>query len=172
MRFGTGTFSLFYTFALAVRTTNAFVVVRSPAKAPIIHTPLRRAYRETHQLQHRHYSFLSGLFEAPSIASEDQVRSALKNKKAILVDVRSQGEIASNGKVQVHQRGWLNAPGTPFGCTVLQEQADQLLPDKSVPIILYCASGKRAQKAKSILEEQGYKQVLNAGGAKDLKSYL
>ena len=89
-----------------------------------------------------------------------------------MVDVRSQSEIESNGKVQVAQRAWLNAPGTPFGCPILHAQADQLLPDKNAPVILYCASGKRAQKAKLILEEQGYKQVLNAGGASNLKSYL
>ena len=32
------------------------------------------------------------------------------------------------------------------------------------PIVIHCASGMRAGKAKEILEAQGYTNVLNAGG--------
>jgi phage shock protein E len=40
----------------------------------------------------------------------------------------------------------------------------------SAPIIIYCKSGRRADKAKQILEEKGYETVLNAGGYDDLLS--
>ena len=39
------------------------------------------------------------------------------------------------------------------------------------PVIVFCRSGRRAAKAKEVLEQKGYKKVLNAGGLKDL-SYL
>ena len=39
-------------------------------------------------------------------------------------------------------------------------------------IVIHCASGKRAMTAKSILEEKGYTNVLNAGGYVDLKAML
>ena len=120
---------------------------------------------------HRHYSFLGGLFEGPTIAPPEQIKKALNNPKAVLVDVRSPGEIGSN-KVQYKNLAWINAPGTPFDCPALSEGAEQLLPDKKAPVVLYCASGKRAQKAKSILEQQGYEYVFNAGGMKDLKQII
>ncbi len=39
------------------------------------------------------------------------------------------------------------------------------------PVIIFCRSGRRAGKAKEVLEQKGYERVLNAGGVKDL-SYL
>jgi rhodanese-related sulfurtransferase len=40
-----------------------------------------------------------------------------------------------------------------------------------VPVIVYCGSGKRAAKAKEVLEGKGYLKVLNAGAFGDL-TYL
>lgn len=37
-----------------------------------------------------------------------------------------------------------------------------------VPVIVFCRSGRRAAKAKEVLEKMGYTKVLNAGGLKDL----
>ncbi|MBA3502391.1 MAG: rhodanese-like domain-containing protein [Myxococcota bacterium] len=41
--------------------------------------------------------------------------------------------------------------------------------DKSKPIVVYCASGNRAGKAKRELEAAGYTQVVNGGGLDDLR---
>lgn len=41
----------------------------------------------------------------------------------------------------------------------------------SAPVIVFCRSGRRAVKAKEVLEQKGYTRVLNAGGLKDL-TYL
>ena len=38
------------------------------------------------------------------------------------------------------------------------------------PVVIFCRSGRRAGKAKTILEERGYKTVLNAGGLGDINS--
>jgi phage shock protein E len=47
-----------------------------------------------------------------------------------------------------------------------------LLPDKSQHIIVYCARGGRAAKAKETLEGLGYTNVENAGGYKDMQQRL
>ena len=41
--------------------------------------------------------------------------------------------------------------------------------DKSKPVVVYCASGGRAGKAKAQLEAAGYTQVVNGGGYDDLR---
>ena len=107
------------------------------------------------------------LFASPDVASPDDVRAAFEQANVIVIDVRSPTEITT----KVDAKRWMNAPGTPFDCPDLKSSG--LLPDdKSTPIIVYCASGKRSQKAKMILQEQGYTSVWNAGGIEQVATYL
>ena len=100
------------------------------------------------------------LFAGPQLDKADEIKAAFG--QAIVIDVRSPGEITS--KVDAGKR-WINVPGTPFDCPDLAQNAARLVGnDKSKPVILYCASGKRASKAASILKDQGYERVYNAGG--------
>ena len=103
--------------------------------------------------------FLKDLFEAPDLASKTSVLEAFKNPKVVVIDARSEAEITT----KVDAKNWINAPGSPFNNPTLQDSSN-LLPDKNAPIIVYCASGKRSQKAADILKEQGYTSVFNAGG--------
>lgn len=41
--------------------------------------------------------------------------------------------------------------------------------DKTKPVVVYCAKGGRAQKAKQTLEAAGYTNVVNGGGYADLR---
>jgi phage shock protein E len=41
--------------------------------------------------------------------------------------------------------------------------------DKNAPVVLHCAKGGRAEKAKAQLEAAGYTNVVNGGGLNDLK---
>ena len=41
--------------------------------------------------------------------------------------------------------------------------------DKAKPVVVYCAKGGRAQKAKEKLEAAGYTHVVNGGGYDDLR---
>jgi phage shock protein E len=41
--------------------------------------------------------------------------------------------------------------------------------DKTKPVVVYCASGGRAGKAKAKLEAAGYTHVVNGGGYDDLR---
>lgn len=46
----------------------------------------------------------------------------------------------------------------------LQSSIADLIPDKSVPVLVYCAAGVRAQMACHIMCSMGYQQVFNIGG--------
>jgi rhodanese-related sulfurtransferase len=76
--------------------------------------------------------------------------------KAILLDVRRDDEWAAG-----HARGALH-----FELAKLEAGE---MPDspKDAVIYVHCAAGVRAQKAKGILEQNGWTNVTNIGGLKD-----
>ena len=49
---------------------------------------------------------------------------------------------------------------------------DNLVANKDQPIYLYCRSGNRSGRAKTILEALGYSQVTNAGGLGEASELL
>eukprot|EP01043_Picozoa_sp_COSAG02_P051882 COSAG02_NODE_5516_length_4266_cov_11.146148_6_plen_133_part_00 len=51
----------------------------------------------------------------------------------------------------------------------LVAKAAELLPEKDVPVICFCAVGGRAGVAKSALEAAGYSNTINAGGLSDIE---
>lgn len=80
---------------------------------------------------------------------------------ALLIDVRSPGEYASG-----HVQGALNLPLERFA-----QEIGHVAPEKSVPVMLYCLSGGRSGGACRLMQQLGYKQVINGGsvGAVALK---
>jgi|SRR5690606_1068938 phage shock protein E len=93
------------------------------------------------------FGFFKNLFGG----SSEKLSEALKNG-AILVDVRSQGEF-SMGNV----KGSVNIP-----LDRISGQINKLKKDKT--IIVFCASGMRSSQAKSILNRNGFNNVINGGG--------
>jgi phage shock protein E len=75
----------------------------------------------------------------------------LKQKGAIIVDVRSAAEFQS-----AHNPESINIP-----LNTLNSRSGEL--DKEKPILLCCASGARSGMARSILKSQGFKEVYNIG---------
>ncbi len=70
---------------------------------------------------------------------------------AFLVDVRSPGEFADG-----HVKGSVNIP--------LDKITMQIAKFKNKKnIIVFCRSGSRSSQAKSILEQQGFTNVINGG---------
>ncbi len=53
--------------------------------------------------------------------------------------------------------------------TEITERISDVTTDKDAKIVLYCAVGGRAGKAKTALESMGYTNVENAGGFDDVK---
>ena len=85
--------------------------------------------------------------------SLDQLKQKLDAKEPLtLVDVREKDEFRGGyipGAVHI-PRGFL------------EMQAEQKLPDKSAPIVVYCAGGTRSAFAAKTLSELGYRNVLSA----------
>jgi phage shock protein E len=82
---------------------------------------------------------------------------------AVVLDVRTPDEYAS-GHIPT-------ATNVPVG-DVAQRlgEVDKLVGgDKGKPVVVYCAAGRRAAKAKRALEAAGYTNVINGGGLDDLR---
>ena len=82
---------------------------------------------------------------------------------AVVIDVRTADEYADD-----HLPRAINLP--------IQELASRMADvhqlvagDKARPIVVYCAAGARAAKAKQQLEANGYTHVVNGGGIDDLR---
>ncbi|WP_437720837.1 rhodanese-like domain-containing protein [Sorangium sp. So ce861] len=79
----------------------------------------------------------------------------------LLLDVRTGEEYADR-----HIEGAVNIPiGELKGRLAEIERLTGS--DKRTPIVVYCASGRRAQQAKDVLLEAGYERVTNLGGIDD-----
>lgn len=76
---------------------------------------------------------------------------ALRQRGAVLVDVRSAGEFA-----MANAPGTVNIPLSDLG----QRLAD--IP-KTGPVVVCCASGTRSGMAKLLLKKNGYPEVHNVG---------
>jgi phage shock protein E len=108
------------------------------------------------------------------IASDAEVCALADKPSAILLDVRSDAELET-GKLEPSKLQWAHSIVTPDAAPELEESPENVVgSDKATPIIVYCGSGKRALKAKQVLESKGYTNVINAGGLVDvdyLKKY-
>ena len=80
--------------------------------------------------------------------------SRLAKNDAQLVDVRTAAEYASG-----HILGALNLDQTGGQ---LEERATEL--DKSTPVLLYCASGRRSAAARKYLMDQGFHDAVDLAG--------
>eukprot|EP00581_Thalassiosira_minuscula_P037426 CAMPEP_0184472074 /NCGR_PEP_ID=MMETSP0740-20130409/107773_1 /TAXON_ID=385413 /ORGANISM="Thalassiosira miniscula, Strain CCMP1093" /LENGTH=107 /DNA_ID=CAMNT_0026848637 /DNA_START=91 /DNA_END=414 /DNA_ORIENTATION=+ len=104
------------------------------------------------------------------INTPDEILAVVDKPGAVLIDCRTEAEVKDTplSSRPSHNVSCTIAEG---GCDELVEKAPKLMPDKDAPVIIFCRSGRRAGKAKEVLEMQGYTTVLNAGGRNDL-TYL
>lgn len=79
----------------------------------------------------------------------DESKRLIEEEKAVLVDVRSKDEYNES-----HLEGAINKS------VYLIEDIDV---DKDLPIIVYCKSGARSNKAALELLKLGYKKIYNLG---------
>jgi rhodanese-related sulfurtransferase len=102
---------------------------------------------------------------APAQAKRQDPEAARKliASGAVVIDVRTPEEFA-----QEHIPRASNIPVDKVAEQLAQ--VEQLAGgDKHKPIVLYCAAGSRSAKAKQVLENAGYTQVVNGGGLDDLR---
>src|SRR6266446_177920 len=85
----------------------------------------------------------------------DEVRNRISNGRGYtLLDVREKEE---------YREGHLDgAISLPRG--FLDMRVEEVVPDKSTPIIAYCASGTRSILAAKLLKDMGYTNVVSMGG--------
>lgn len=91
-----------------------------------------------------------------STSGNAQLSEALK-EGALLVDVRTTSEFSS-GSV----KGAINIP-----LDKVQSQVSKLKSHRN--IIVFCRSGGRSSQAKSILEKNGFQNVINGGSWENVK---
>ena len=82
--------------------------------------------------------------------SEEEAETLL-SQGAIILDVRTVSEFSSG-----HLLDAINIP-----VSELKSQASEL--DSKKPVVVYCASGMRSRRAKGILGELGFENVIDIG---------
>jgi phage shock protein E len=85
---------------------------------------------------------------------KDKIKAGAK-----IIDVRTTGEFADEA-----YPGAVNIP-----LNELPGRLNELGP-KDRPLVLYCASGARSAQAARLLKQEGFADVVNAGGLDDMPS--
>ena len=93
-------------------------------------------------------------FQGIESLSPAQAQAKLAQPGVVLVDVRTAQEYAGG-----HIAGSVLIP-----LDDLERQAGGLLPDRNAPLVVYCHSGRRSQKAIGILKSMGYTKLANLDG--------
>jgi len=105
------------------------------------------------------YSFVTlALLVSASLFAEEAIKYQVFESDVQIVDVRSDAEWNDG-----HHPDALHVPHT----TILEGKGFFEL-DKNKPVVVYCRSGGRAERAKDFLEAQGFTNVTNLGGISDL----
>jgi len=107
-------------------------------------------------------SFIALMLLVSAAVSAEDAKEIVKyqsfEKDVQVIDVRTDAEWAEG-----HHPNALHIPHT----MILDGEGFAAL-DKSKPVVLYCRSGGRAERAKDFLEAQGFTNVKNMGGISDL----
>jgi phage shock protein E len=99
----------------------------------------------------------------PKAKKDPAAAKELLAKGAVALDVRKPDEFSSG-----HLDRATNIPVQDLSAR-LADVEKLVGGDKSKPVVVYCAAGGRAAKAKEQLEAAGYTQVVNGGGYDDLR---
>jgi adenylyltransferase/sulfurtransferase len=97
------------------------------------------------------YFVMKARKEGSEISVEETHQLTRKKEPIVLLDIREKEEIAL-GYIE-------GATFIPQG--LLGEKAETILPDKNVPVVVYCAGGIRSLAAAKLLSEKGYTHVFS-----------
>jgi len=81
---------------------------------------------------------------------------------ALIIDVRTPAEWETGHLADAKHIEW----------QVIDEKITNLTKDKNAIIYVYCRSGNRSGKAKKILDQLGYTNVVNAGGIGEAEAFI
>jgi rhodanese-related sulfurtransferase len=99
-------------------------------------------------------TFGPGAAGAGTISTAEAVR-LINREKAVLIDVREAAEFAAG-----HAAGARSVPLSAIGAAAVKG----LPTNKTLPLVVLCASGTRAGKAAALLRQQGYQNVQPLAG--------
>jgi phage shock protein E len=100
--------------------------------------------------------------KAAASAKDPEAAKQLIASGAVVIDVRTADEYGDG-----HLPNATNIPVQDVPARM--SEIDKLVGgDKSKPVVVYCAAGGRAAKAKAALDAAGYTHVVNGGGYDDL----
>ena len=91
----------------------------------------------------------------PIVISVEEFKLKMQNPDAQLIDVRTDGEVRDGmlpGATQLDESNWSN----------FVKGAESLDPNK--PVLIYCRSGARSNKAAKYLAKNGFKEVYDLKG--------
>ncbi|AYA36478.1 rhodanese-like domain-containing protein [Hymenobacter oligotrophus] len=97
--------------------------------------------------------------QAPRTTTPQETQQLLAQSGVVLLDVRTPVEFGAG-----HLKG---ARNVNFLSTDFPDVVAKL--DPNATYVLYCASGNRSGKAAALMQEKGFKNVVNAGGFNSLK---
>ncbi|MGB4658445.1 MAG: rhodanese-like domain-containing protein [Mobilitalea sp.] len=92
-----------------------------------------------------------------TISAEEAKKMMEASNDLIILDVRTEEEYNES-----HIEGSILIPDTE-----VESKAEEMLPDKSATILVYCRSGRRSALASEILNKLGYTAIYDFGGITD-----
>jgi phage shock protein E len=87
---------------------------------------------------------------------------AENHDSALIIDVRTPAEWETGHLTDAKHIEW----------QVIDKKITDLTKDKNTTIYVYCRSGNRSGKAKKILDQLGYTNVVNAGGIGEAEAFI
>ena len=84
--------------------------------------------------------------------SAEEFKKDIDAKKGILIDLRTNDEIKSKGKIK-------GAIQIDFLAKDAEQQIEKL--DKKKTYLVYCAGGGRSGECADLMKKQGFKEVIN-----------
>jgi rhodanese-related sulfurtransferase len=99
------------------------------------------------------WPMISGALNADALSASGAVQ-LINREKAVVVDVCEAAEFAAG-----HVTGAKNVPLSEF-----EARLPVVVKNKTLPLILVCASGARASRAVAIAKKLGYQQAQSLGG--------
>ena len=101
----------------------------------------------------RVWPLIAGGMNAGALSASGAVQ-LMNREKAVVVDVSEAGEFAAGHMV--------GAKNVPLG--QLEEKLTGAVKNKTLPVILVCATGARANRAVAVAKKLGYEQAQALGG--------
>ena len=84
-----------------------------------------------------------------------EAHNMMTRRDVVLLDVREEPEYITGHAI--------DAELLPVD-EITADTAADLIPSKDTPVMVYCRTGRRSERAASILEELGYREIYDMGG--------